>query len=887
MNYRRALFVVELGTDPVPHVSVLCRVAPALEHLRVFAELPTTPFGWLFGERDAIPEDETDAPLEALRAATADAARSVDVQVGPELDGEGLAALCIAESVDLLVFGSRSLRSAWVASAERRRQPVAVLWSESEPAVGPLRQIACVALDEHARAEVGAFLRDHADASMQVTLLSPTAVSADVVATALEVSGIEASVEVSSLADAPSLQEWFDAWTKDRAIDLLVLSGMPTAFLLAALRTAPILLLPPLPTSAPTGQPIDVPDLVDDGGPVRVHVDQIGTVGSLGPIPDQAVAFVSGGHVVSTITTLGGDGELPAGLALGSVGVYRAGDGAPREPLTAIEQRIAVLAPGTRSLVVVDAELADETLRALADITGSSDLDLVVVRLRPLRSCRAIRERLQSLGLSPRVLDARLVLDEGEALDVSELLDPVRLARAASRLKGAGFPVSAIVHRGQVQPSVEQFAALTAADLDTDSSVLFVGGRRHDEAVTTFEGNLVEIELDNATARRWLLDTIATSRATLHFQVYMALDGEVGRQVEAALAAAAARGVTVRVLVDSLHGLHGSFGVHNPLLERLAGRPGIAVRVVQPITELPTLTDLKQRDHRKLVVADGRVGLLGGRNLADEYYTGFDEIRITPASTWRAVPWLDCGGRIAGPAVAALEASFLRSWTEAGGAPFEVASPSPVGTSSARVVVHRGLRDARTLETYLSVIETARAHILAVTGFPLLLEVQHALLRAIARGVRVRVLVGFATPTHDGKPFAGPWATARIAATELVHSRMDPIVDAGGECYLFAVRDVPGWDPEIGLVHPHVHAKTMSADGLRCVVGSANMDVTASYWESEVLLDVEDAAVARALEAELDLLMARSTLVRRDDPEWQRLAGRRTWMRHWPGVLSA
>jgi phosphatidylserine/phosphatidylglycerophosphate/cardiolipin synthase-like enzyme len=486
------------------------------------------------------------------------------------------------------------------------------------------------------------------------------------------------------------------------------------------------------------------------------------------------------------------------------------------------------------------------------------------------------------------VLDARLVLDEGEALDVSEMLDPVRLARVASRLQRAGFPVTAIVHRGEVEPLAETFATLTAAALEGDRSApSFVRPAQAASASSSAAGNRIELELDNATARGWLLEAIARSTTTLHFQVYMALDDDVGGPVEAALAAAGARGVRVRVLVDSLHGLHGSFGARNPLLDRLSARPGVELRTLRPITELPSLVDLKQRDHRKLVVADGCVALLGGRNLSHEYYTAFDEVQLTPASPWRQVPWLDAGARVEGPAVALLEASFLGTWLEAGGAPFEIAVPPPAGASSARVVVHRGLRDARTLEAYLELIESARSHVYAVSGFPLVLELQHAFLRALRRGVRVRALLGHLTPMHAGQPFGGAWAAARTAATELVHSRMDPIIAAGGETYLFARHDVPGWAPELGVVHPHVHAKAMSVDGVRCAVGSANMDITASYWESEVLLVVEDDALARAFEARLDMLMAGSTLVRREDPAWQRLAERRAWMRHWPGVLSA
>jgi phosphatidylserine/phosphatidylglycerophosphate/cardiolipin synthase-like enzyme len=119
-----------------------------------------------------------------------------------------------------------------------------------------------------------------------------------------------------------------------------------------------------------------------------------------------------------------------------------------------------------------------------------------------------------------------------------------------------------------------------------------------------------------------------------------------------------------------------------------------------------------------------------------------------------------------------------------------------------------------------------------------------------------------------------------------VHSRLDPIVDAGGEVYLFAQRDVPGWTPGLGDVCPYVHAKVMSADGLRCAVGSANFDVTSSYWESELMVVVEDAAVARHLEQRLDQLIAGSTRVRRDDPTWRERARRRSWMRRWPGSLA-
>ena len=251
------------------------------------------------------------------------------------------------------------------------------------------------------------------------------------------------------------------------------------------------------------------------------------------------------------------------------------------------------------------------------------------------------------------------------------------------------------------------------------------------------------------------------------------------------------------------------------------------------------------------------------------------------------VPWLDAGARLEGPAVAALEGSFLEAWTDAGGRAFDIAPCPQAGTAAARVIVHRGLRDAHTVDAYIGLIDSARSHVYVINGFPLLLEIQHALLRALRRGVRVRTLIGNLTPRHGAGPFSGPWSAARTMATSFVHSRMDPIVAAGGECYEFVVPHQPGWDGSVGDIRPHVHAKALSVDGLMCAVGSANLDVTAGYWESELLLVVEDRSLATAVEARLDELLAASRRVDPDDPDWQQRAERRRWMRYWPGVLSA
>jgi phosphatidylserine/phosphatidylglycerophosphate/cardiolipin synthase-like enzyme len=867
VKYRRALLLVDRPDDDVgPSLSALRRVAPSLERLVVVARVAPPALAWLTGE-------------------TAGAAPSVQLHLATDLSAKALTELATGEALELLVVGNRTLRALAAVNDLRRSLGLTVLFAAACRDGEPYRRLTCFADSPHARAPISLFLRDRVDASMRVVLLTPPTKRPAGLAAILEVAAIHARVE-DGPARPGSLREVLEADSAERSDELRVVARIPAAAFLGAPWPAPVLLLPPeVSPRLLTPRALDVADLLDDGGPLRVRVDLQAAVGDLWPVADQDVSFVTDGRVVATAATHDGQAELPAGLSAGALGVFRA-VAEPVDPVTAIEQQVLVVRAGTRPVIVFDATVSDPVLRVLAQLEGPPVPELLAVRLRPTVNCRAVRARLEALGLAPCVLDARAVLDEGLALDVSAANDPVRLARVAARLRRAGFPVAALLHRGLNHPELDGFFALSEPELLGDAAVDLDLARP--PAVTApIAGNRIALEFDNERARRWLLDAIDHSRESVHFQVYLVADDDVGAPVAAALGRAGARGVKVRVLVDSLHALHGSFGARNPLLERLSARPGVELRALRPIKEFPSLSDLKQRDHRKLTVVDGALALLGGRNLAHEYYMGFDEVPLTPASSWQAVPWLDAGARVEGPAVEALAAGFLEAWVSAGGEPFPVFTPPTLGPTAARVITHHGLRDARTLEAYRHLVDSAKSHLYVVNGFPLALELQHALLQALRRGVRVRVLSGPSTPAHDGQTFRGPWTTARAAATELVESRLDRIAAAGGEVWTFGVPRLPEWSPALGVVQPHVHAKVMTADGQRCAVGSANLDITAAYWESELMLLVEDAALVRDFEAQIEAHLAHSKRVDPDDPTWQQRAQRRAWMRHWPGVLSA
>ncbi|MGZ8850953.1 MAG: phospholipase D-like domain-containing protein, partial [Thermoanaerobaculia bacterium] len=720
MNYRRLLLIIDLEVDDARNaIAAIRRTAPDADELTMVAHLPERRLPWL-----ATEGTQAAHTLDELRRCAAGAARTVELKLISELDAGQLSALARELRIDLLVVGKPTIRILAVAGEVRKQVGLPLLCSGSRTfADRPITNIVCVAFGERALRAVNEFLREQGTPDLQV-----------------------------AYASGPALPR--------TEMDLIVLARLPGPLLVADPWPSPVLVLPPLTGPAVAlRRPLDVADLVDEDGVLRARLLFAGGAGRREPIPDQDIAFVAGGKVVTVVESHAGDVEIAADRAIDHYGVYRKSEAKSSDPRIAVEQEVRVIRPGTRPLLLFDATLGQAELSPLAKLRGPTAPEMLAVRMRPIRSCRAIRRNLRRAGLAPVVVDASAILDEGVALDVDENFDAVRLARVGARMRGAGFPIVAIVHRDAHKPRTIGFAALQAEQVDESTRWTLDAPAAPRSLETRVEastgaaliaGNRIEIELDNAKARHWLLDAIAQARQRIHFQVYMALDDDVGSEVEAALAAAGARGVTVRVNVDSLHGLEGSFGLRNPLLERLRARAGVELRVIHPVTGAPSLEDIKQRDHRKLVIVDGTVALVGGRNLSHEYYSGFDEVKLTAQSLWREVPWLDAGARVEGPVVAELERNFLEAWTGAGGAPFEIRTPPPAGSMAARVVVHHGLRDACTLDTYVALIDSATSHVDAVNGFPLVLEIQHAMLRAIRRGVRVRALLGNLTPTHDG-----------------------------------------------------------------------------------------------------------------------------------------
>lgn len=545
---------------------------------------------------------------------------------------------------------------------------------------------------------------------------------------------------------------------------------------------------------------------------------------------------------------------------------------------------------GPRPLVLLDAGFP---LDALTEVEPfARDHTLVVVRLRTNESLASLQTRFANAvpwGGRPPVIDASTLLDDGGAFDVSDAVDGVRLLRLGLRLLCDGWPVVALVSARDELPASPSLTTWTASSLRSRSPTtpLSAAPLPVPDAETRWRvltgaplepGHHVALELDNIAARQHVLSAIATARERVHWQSYMVDDDPVAAEVIDALMAAAMRGVTVRVLVDALYSLHDAFGRRNPLLERLASVPHVEVRAVRPVSGLPRVADLKQRNHRKLCCVDGHFATVTGRNLGAPYYRGFGELRLTPTTDYHDVPWLDAGLTVRGPLVEGVDCSFLADWVDAGGERFELKPAAPAGNVACRLVSHDGLDDAHSLDCLLELVRTAQRRLVVINTFPPILELQHAFLAAVRRGVQVQFLIGNVLPRWgDDKPFGN--GALRSLADDLVRGRLEPVLRAGAEGFEFVVAD-----PDLGPVFTHVHAKLFVRDADLVAVGSANLDATSAYWESELMVLVHDADFAAKTLLDVDALLAWARPV--ELSRWKEEEARRAWLsKHWPAFM--
>jgi cardiolipin synthase A/B len=326
-------------------------------------------------------------------------------------------------------------------------------------------------------------------------------------------------------------------------------------------------------------------------------------------------------------------------------------------------------------------------------------------------------------------------------------------------------------------------------------------------------GNAVRILQNGDGLFPLLFREIGAARESIHLESYIWYDGQLTRQLVPLLARKAKQGVEVRVLVDASGGRQLKDEQKKTLEDA-----GVKVAHFHPI-RISNIGRLNNRDHRKMVILDGRIAYTGGFGFADEW-TGNAEDKKH---------YRDTALRLEGPVVHRLQAAFSENWIEetgeipadakffphltpAGSTPAHVAYTSPTGSISSVQILY-----------YLA-IKAARREIIIQNPYLLPDSAAiEALEEAVDRGVSVKIMV----PSDD--------ATDNAIVQHASHHHFGTLLKRG----------VRIWEYDKTLLHQ----KVIVIDGLWSSVGSTNFDDRSFQLNDEInvgLLDQQLAAQLRA-----------------------------------------
>lgn len=427
------------------------------------------------------------------------------------------------------------------------------------------------------------------------------------------------------------------------------------------------------------------------------------------------------------------------------------------------------------------------------------------------------------------LLLASLLLGTGCAqLPRSDLIAEWRNSREV-RLAAASGPLSP----GRSAAIIEALRA-RVGDLDILQRHIAV-----EEAVAgspLIVGNKVELLRDGPATYKAMLAAIRQATDHINLESYLIDDDQVGNQFADVLLERRARGVTVNLIYDSVGGIDAASG----FFERLR-KGGVNVLEFNPINPLETRGDwrINNRDHRKLLIVDGKSAFIGGINISRVYSQRGSLSRGLKSATQGPRPWRDTDLRIEGPVVAEFQKLFIQTWNQQRGEPLARARYFPPLQAQGKAIV-RAL--ASTPEaanspiylTLLSAIGTAEKKVYITMAYfvpdPQLLR---ALTDAARRGVDVRLLL----PGHSDF-----WAVFHAG-----RSHYGDLLDAGVKVY------------ERNSVL--LHAKTAVIDGVWSCIGSANMDWRSFLHNQEANAVVLGPDFARQMEAMFDRDLLESSRV--------------------------
>jgi cardiolipin synthase len=352
---------------------------------------------------------------------------------------------------------------------------------------------------------------------------------------------------------------------------------------------------------------------------------------------------------------------------------------------------------------------------------------------------------------------------------------------------------------------------------------------------TAVPGNRVEVH-ENGAFFDVLLARIAAAQQTVHFETFLWKEGVLARRVAAALAERARAGLKVRVLLDA----QGSSKAGEALLQQMRDA-GCRVALFHK-KRLRNIGVLNDRDHRKLVVIDGREAFVGGHCIVDDWLGNAED----------GQHFSDVSVQLHGPIVHSVQGAFSENWAGETGELFLGDGVFPQLEPAGDVLIHavyaKPENSAPAVKIlHHTVICLARKRIWIQNPYfipeP---EAIDAFGAAVKRGVDVRVLM----PSTSGSD--------NPMVQHAGHRNFEKLLKCGVRLFEYP--------------HTLLHQKIMTVDGTWCAIGSSNFDDRSFETNDEISLSLADAAVVTRLDGIFEKYVQRAEEIQLD--AWQR---RGTW----------
>jgi cardiolipin synthase len=375
-------------------------------------------------------------------------------------------------------------------------------------------------------------------------------------------------------------------------------------------------------------------------------------------------------------------------------------------------------------------------------------------------------------------------------------LGRVRMRRAVRRSSRTEARLRAVLSRYDLRGRLER--APGTADARTHAMIRLGGALASTGASW---GNAARMLSDAAATYREMSQAMHEARDHIHVEFYIIQPDAVGTALRDLLVSKAAAGIEVRVLCDAIGSMALPADFWAPL-RNAGGRAASFAPLSKLIPHWRRRDRVDFRNHRKLVVVDGRVGFTGGINVGKEY------LGLDPAIG----RWRDTHVRIEGPAVLSLQQTFLQDWLLTTGETLDDERYFPAGPPAGEClvqVIDSGPDQAwAAVELYYAQAIALACERVWITNpyFVPSQLIESALTLAALRGVDVRILL--------------PKKSDSRLVTLASHSYYAPLLAAGVRIFEYA--------------RGFVHAKTMVVDEWVATIGSANMDMRSFKLNYEI-----------------------------------------------------